>query len=143
MEKIKFGDSIYDLAPNGVQHNAEELHVIILWPDTMTYEEIENSMTGCERIEILAENRDVLEAVKGYKHLDQLRKHFDYVVRTEQVEDGVDENGEVLYTNKDVTSTVMIATLKRSDIWDTMTDMQEKFDNLINELSPGNYSRLS
>lgn len=132
MEKIKFGSVQYDLVPDGTRYGTgEQLHVVLVWPDGATYEDIEASVTGCDRIEILSDTGELLEAIKGYSHVHQLRKQFNYVIAMEQVQDGTNEAGEPLYVNQDVTGTVMIVTLKQTDIRDAVESLQAAVDMLV------------
>lgn len=133
MEKIKFGqDAIYELVVNGVSFSEDRATLTFL-PGEKTYDEIEKDVTGCNRIEVLDSGGEVMEARSGYIYLDSLTKKKDYVIGTEQVEDGTDEEGETIYLNRDVTGTAMIAMLKKSDVRKQMDDLQETVDVLVKE----------
>ena len=133
MEKIKFGTTQYDLTPGGYYVTGDQMKLAFVWPEGVAYEEIEVSLTGCERIELLAESGDLLEAIKGYTCIDRLIKQYDCVIGTEQVEDGQGEDGETLYTSQDVICTVMIATLKKPDIRAELDSVKETVVMLVAE----------
>lgn len=132
MEKIKFGTESFDLVPVGAIFKEDSAKIIFVLPDGKSYEEIEEIVTGKERIEILDETGDVLEAHKGYIYLGSLTKQKDRVVATTQVETGINEDTkEPIYQNQDVTATVMVVTLKRSDVRQEMEAMQAKVDYVV------------
>ena len=72
-----------------------------------------------------------MEAIRGHTCVDRLVKQYDYVIGTEQVEDGQGEDGETLYTSQDVLGTVMIATLKRPDIRVELDSVKETVEMLV------------
>lgn len=134
-EKVKFGtNAIYDLAVNGISFDEDKARVVFVLPEGKTYEQVEADVTGKERIEILDSMGDVLEARSGYIYLDSLTKKKDYIIGTEQVENGTNEDtGETIYLNQDVTATVMIVTLKREDVRQEIADVKETVDMLVME----------
>lgn len=132
-EKIKFHErAVYDLVTGGVDFGEERARLTFL-PGEKTYEQIEADVTGCNRIEVIDTSGEVMEARAGYIYLDTLTKKKDYIIGTEQVEDGQDENGDTIYLNHDVTGTVMIAVLKKADIRKQVDDLQETVDMLVLE----------
>lgn len=129
MEKIKFGTEIFDLVPVGATFREDSAKIIFVMPDGKSYEEIEEVVSGKERIEILDETGDVLEARKGYIYLDSLTKQKNRVIATAQVVTGTnEETGEPIYQNQEVTAAVMVVTLKRSDVRQAVEAMQAKVD---------------
>lgn len=133
MEKVKFREgAVYELAVNGVSFGENGATLTFL-PGKKTYEQVEADVTGCSRIEILDSAGEVMEARAGYVYLDSLTKKRDYVISTEQVEDGTDEEGETVYLSRDVTGTVMIAMLKKTDMRKQVDDLQETVDMLVLE----------
>lgn len=129
MEKIKFGTEIFDLVPVGATFREDSAKIIFVMPDGKSYEEIEEVVSGKERIEILDETGDILEARKGYIYLDSLTKQKNRVIATAQVVTGTnEETGEPIYQNQEVTAAVMVVTLKRSDVRQAVEAMQAKVD---------------
>lgn len=57
-----------------------------------------------------------------------MSKQKDYVIRTEKEETGADEDGNPIYTYKDVTGTVMIAEFR-------LPDWREQYAELANEVT--------
>lgn len=132
-EKVKFKEgAVYNLVVNGVSFGEERAQLTFL-PGEKTYEQIEADVTGCNRIEVIDTSGEVMEARAGYIYLDTLTKKKDYIIGTEQVEDGQDENGDTIYLNHDVTGTAMIAVLKKSDVRKQVDDIQETVDMLVLE----------
>lgn len=126
MEKIKFGDTQLDLVSNGTQYMGEQLQIVFVCPVSLTYEQIEEILANVGRIELLSEQGELLQVYKGYTCLHSLRKQFDYVICTEQVEDGQDEAGNTMYATQDVTDTVMIAILKQPDLREQLKQLAEE-----------------
>lgn len=117
MEKINFGTEIFDLVPVGATFREDNAKIIFVLPDGKSYEEIEEAVSGKDRIEILDEAGDVLEAHKGYIYLDSLAKQKDRVIGTEQVVTGTnEETKDTIYQNQDIKADVMVVTLKRADV---------------------------
>lgn len=132
MERIKLGKSIYDLAINGASFGEDKAKLVFIWPEGKSFEQIEADLTGNDRIVILDESGETIESRTGYPYLDRLTKQHDYIVGMEQIEDGTDpEIGETLWKNQDVTGTVMIATLKKADVWQELARIGETVDMLI------------
>lgn len=132
MEKIKFGSTQYDLVPGGATFGMETARVVAVWPEGKTYEQVEMAITGIERIEILDSAGDVLTVHKNYLHLEELSRKKDYVIRTERIDDGINtDTGEILYSTKDIVGTVLIATLKRTDMRLEVDTLKETVDMLV------------
>lgn len=129
MEKIKFGTEVFDLVPVGATFGEDKARITIVLPDGTNYETVEIAVSGKERIEILDEDGEVLAAHKGYIYLDSLTKQKDRVIGTTQVVTGTDEETlEPIYTNQEVTATVMVVTLKRADVRQEVEEMKANLD---------------
>lgn len=129
MEKIKFGTEVFDLVPVGATFGEDKARITIVLPDGTNYETVEIAVSGKERIEILDEDGEVLAAHKGYIYLDSLTKQKNRVIGTTQVVTGTDkETQEPIYTNQEVTATVMIVTLKRADVRQEVEEMKANLD---------------
>ena len=127
MEKVKFKEgAVYDLAVNGVYFNDESATLTFCLPEGKTYDQVETDVTNCAKIEILDSDGGTMDARTGYIYLDSLTKKKDYVIKYEPVE-GVDDEPQY----KDVTATVMIAVLKRSDMRQEINDIKETVDMLV------------
>lgn len=132
MEKIKFGTETFDLVPVGAAFGEDKAKVIFVFPEGKSYEEIEETVSGKERIEVLDEAGDVLAAHKGYIYLDSLTKQKARVIGTAQVASGTNEaTGETIYENQDMTATVMIATLRRADVRQEVDAMKASLDYVV------------
>ena len=117
------------MVPVGATFREDNAKIIFVLPDDKSYEEIEEAVTGKERIEIFDEAGELLEAHKGYIYLDSLTKQKNRVISTTQVMTGTnEETKEPIFQNQDVTATVMVVTLKRSDVRQAVEAMQAKVD---------------
>lgn len=128
MEKIKFGSEIFELTPAGATFREENAKVAFILPEGKTYEEIEAAVTGKARIEIIDEQGEVIAAHTGYVYLGSLAKEKDRVIAVKQVKTGESDDGTPIYTNQDVTATVMVALLKKSDIRQDVQANNAKID---------------
>lgn len=117
-EKIKTqSGTIYELVPGGAHFNEETAKLIFIFPADKTYEEIEADLEGNARIQILDAAGEVSETKIGYTYLNGAGRKKNYVIGTEQVAAGTDEEtGEAIYTTRDVLGAAMIVELKKADL---------------------------
>ena len=59
----------------------------------------------------------------------RMTRQSDYVIGTEKEETGVDEDGNPIYTHKDVTGTVMIAEFRLPDLREAYKSLEEEMTN--------------
>lgn len=128
LEKVKLGTEVYDLVPAGSSFMEEKARLVVVLPEGKSYEDVERDMTGKDRIEILDSTGEILTVHHGYVYLDTLMKKKDYFVATEQVETGRNEENELIYENKEVLATVMVATLKKADLRQEMDKVKAIVD---------------
>lgn len=130
-EKIRVKNgSTYDLVTNGAFFGEEKAKLIVVFPSGKTFEQIEADFEGNERIQILGEDGEVDETKVGYAYIDESFRKKNYVIGTEQVADGVNDTGETIYVNKDVTATVMIIVLKKADLRTELEKAKAEIANL-------------
>ena len=127
MESIKIGTQTYELVADGYQLQQEGGR-IIFQPGEKTFEEIEAAVSAATSLVLLDETGEPLASRTDLVYAGRMSKQKDYVIRTEKEETGADEDGNPIYTYKDVTGTVMIAEFR-------LPDWREQYAELANEVT--------
>lgn len=125
MAKLKLVDgTTYELVANGVIQTEKEIRLIFL-PRTETFETVESKFTASntQTIYILDSMNDPIRSLTGYTKYKGMEKRSDYVVSTEMVNVGSEE--EPIFENKDTIDTVMIITLVKPNIEDRIQQLEE------------------
>lgn len=128
MESIKLNNKQYQLVANGYQLT-EEGGKVIFQPEAETFDEVEAELGAVSTIQLLDETGEPMISRKDLVYAGRLTKDTAYVVGTEQVENGTDEEGNPLYDLKDVTGTVMIAEFRTPDLREKYAELQEQVNN--------------
>lgn len=128
MEKIKFNDSLFELVANGYQLQQDGGR-IIFQPGEKTFEEIEAVVSAATSIMLLDDAGVPLASRTDLVYAGRMTRQSDYVISTEKEEAGVDENGNPVYTYKDVTGTVMIAEFRLPDLREAYKSLEEEITN--------------
>lgn len=128
MEKIKFLNKTYELVANSYQLQQDGGR-IIFQPGEQTFEEIEAAVSAATSIMLLEETGAPLASRTDLVYAGRLTKQKDYVIRTEKEETGTDEDGNPVYTYKDVTGTVMIAEFRLPDLREAYKSLEEEVTN--------------
>lgn len=124
-EKIKFGAAVYDLVSGGVRWNEDKAR-LVFQPGEKTYDQVEADICGAARIALLDTTGETIEARTGFTVINSLTKEYDYVIGTEQVEIGTDpDTNEPITETKNVTGTVMVASLRKEDLRAVVARLQE------------------
>lgn len=128
IEKIKFGNQPFDLVPDGVK----------LGPDGGTISFQRNNQEFNEIEAILKQNAIITQiGISGEPdwtrndliYTGKLTKQSDYVIGTEQKENGIDEiTGEPIYTIKEIKTDVMTAEFKTPNITEEMEEIKAKME---------------
>ena len=105
MEKIKFNDSLFELVANGYQLQQDGGR-IVFQPGEATFEEAETTVSAATSIMLLDDAGEPLASRSDLVYAGRMTRQSDYVIGTEKEETGVDEDGNQIYTYKDVTGTV-------------------------------------
>ena len=79
MDKIRFGNSEYELVPNGVFESKENIRVTVSKGDA-TVDSIAEAANGNEAIQILNQSGEVIAVLRGYTDLRSAVLQKDYVV---------------------------------------------------------------
>lgn len=115
MESIKINGKQYTLVADGYQLREDEGHVIFR-PGDVSFEEVEADLRAARSVMVLDDAGEPLVSRSDLVYAGRLTKDSDYVIGTEQVETGVDEDGNPVYDVQTVTGTVMIAEFRQPDL---------------------------
>ena len=128
MEKIKFNDSLFELVANGYQLQQDGGR-IVFQPGEATFEEAETTVSATTSIMLLDDAGEPLASRSDLVYAGRMTRQSDYVIGTEKEETGVDEDGNQIYTYKDVTGTVMIAEFRLPDLREAYKSLEEVMTN--------------
>ena len=114
MEKIKFNNKIFELVANGYQLQ-QDYGRIIFQPGEATFDEVEKVVSAATSIILLDDAGDPMASRTDLVYAGRMTRQKDYVIGAEKEETGTDEDGNTIYTDNDVTGTVMIAEFRLPD----------------------------
>ncbi len=127
MESIKIGNKTFELVANGYQLQQDGGR-IVFQPGEVTFEEAEAAAAAATSIMLLDDAGDPMVSRTDLVYAGRMTKQKDYVIGAEKEETGTDEDGNPIYTYKDVTGTAMIAEFR-------LPDWREQYAELANEVT--------
>ncbi len=127
MESIKIGNKTFELVANGYQLQQDGGR-IVFQPGEVTFEEAEAAAAAASSIMLLDDAGDPMVSRTDLVYAGRMTKQKDYVIGAEKEETGADEDGNPIYTYKDVTGTAMIAEFR-------LPDWREQYAELANEVT--------
>ena len=127
MESIKIGNKTFELVANGYQLQQDGGR-IVFQPGEVTFEEAEAAAAAATSIMLLDDAGDPMVSRTDLVYAGRMTKQKDYVIGAEKDETGADEDGNPIYTYKDVTGTAMIAEFR-------LPDWREQYAELANEVT--------
>ena len=127
MEKIKFNNKIFELVANGYQLQ-QDYGRIIFQPGEATFDEVEEVVSAATSIILLDDAGDPMASRTDLVYDGRMTRQKDYVIGAEKEETGTAEDGNTIYTDNDVTGTVMIAEFR-------LPDWREKYEALEKEVT--------
>lgn len=131
MEQLRLTNNTkYELVTNGVTESGDYLTLSFL-PGLDSFEtvEAEFNQTNTEKIYILGLDGQPMEVKTGFTQLTEMKKKMDYVISSETINTGTEE--EPNYATSEVMDTIMVAKLRRPDIRDTVQTLQDTVDAII------------
>ena len=131
MNQLKLlNNTKYDLITNGVEESGDYLTLSFLPVlDSFVTVESEFNPTNTEKIYILGLDGQPMEVKTGFTQLVEMRKKMDYVISSETVNTGTEE--EPNYETNEVKDSIMVVKLRRPDIRDTVRTLQDTVDAII------------
>ena len=127
MESIKIGNKTFELVANGYQLQQDGGR-IVFQPGEVTFEEAEAAAAAATSIMLLDDAGDPMVSRTDLVYAGRMTKQKDDVIGAEKEETGADEDGNPIYTYKDVTGTAMIAEFR-------LPDWREQYAELANEVT--------
>ena len=127
MESIKIGNKTFELVANGYQLQQDGCR-IVFQPGEVTFEEAEAAAAAATSIMLLDDAGDPMVSRTDLVYAGRMTKQKDYVIGAEKEETGADEDGNPIYTYKDVTGTARIAEFR-------LPDWREQYAELANEVT--------
>ena len=133
MEYLKLSNNTtYELVTNGVQEvNVNTVKYVFL-PGEKTFDNVENDFnqsTNVETVYVLDSKNDPMRSIKGFTNYKSLEKVKDYVISSEMVNQGTED--EPNYQEVENTATVMIVTMMKPDIEDRIAELEAKLEALM------------
>lgn len=126
----------YELVVNGVRDGGDSATYIFQPNLGETFEEIEQNFAdsaNTDTVYVVGADGDVLKSVIGYTVYTGMEKKTDYVISTETINIGTEE--EPQYETTETKGTVMIVHMKKPSLVDKVNELDEIVNMLlINEL---------
>lgn len=125
IEKIKFGNYIFDLVPNGIDLSDEG--------GKITFQENEHSFDEIKSI--LKSNSDITQinlsgnpewTREDLVYAGKLAEQENYVICTESVQTGLNDNDEPIYETSEIRGTVVIAEFRTPDLREKVTALDAR-----------------
>ena len=128
MESIKIGNKTFELVANGYQLQQDGGRIVFR-PGEATFEKAEAAVSAATSIMLLDDAGEPLTSRRDLVYAGRMTRQSDYVIGTEKEETGTDENGNPIYTYKDVTGPVMIAEFRLPDLREAYKSLEEEITN--------------
>lgn len=133
-EQIKLTNgSTYDVVAGAFRYTDDKLTITML-PGFKNLEEVYSNFdnsANVSTIELLGAAGDIMDIRKGYIYLTECKLQKDYVIGRNEVDNGLDEEGNPIKDYKDITGTVVTVALKKQDIRKELDNVKETVDILV------------
>ena len=133
MEYLKISNNTtYELVTNGVQEVNDNTVKYVFLPGEKTFDNVENDFnqsTNVETVYVLDSKKEPIRSIKGFTNYKSLEKVKDYVISSEMVNQGTED--EPNYQEVENTATVMIVTMMKPDIEDRIAELEAKLEALM------------
>lgn len=128
MERIKFGEYIYDLVPNGVPTSPEGGRVILL-PGVSSFNDVESAVKTAKSFTVLNEDGLPILTRSDLVYAGYLAKDENYIIGSENTQTGTNENsGDQIFETHNVTGAVLIAEFRVPDVREQLASTQAKLE---------------
>lgn len=129
METIKINGNSYELVADGYQLT-ETGGRVIFKPGTASFGAVKADLHAANGIEVLDSAGKAFISRTDLVYAGRLQEVEAYVIGTEQVETGTDEDGNPVYSTQDVTGAVMVADFREPDLREQYAALSAKMDYL-------------
>ena len=127
METIKFNGKEYQLVSGGYQLRDTGGRIIFRPGDT-DFAAIKEDLKAASSLELLDSAGKTIASRTDLVYARRLQEDESWIIGSEQVETGTDEDGNPVYTTQDVTGTVMIAEFREPDLREQLAETNAKVD---------------
>lgn len=129
METIKFNGKEYQLVSGGYQLRDTSGRIIFL-PGDSDFATIRNDLKAATSLELLDGTGKTIVSRTDLVYAGRLQEDETWIIGTEQVQSGTDEEGNPIYTTQDVIGTVVIADFREPDVREQLAETNAKVDYL-------------
>lgn len=129
MESIKFAGVTYDLVANGYQLDTAGGKLVFL-PGAATFAEIQADVKSTKEITLLDGTGAVIKVRSDLVYAGRMSLDENYLIGTEQVEAGVDDAGDQVYEQRDITGSVVIVEFRQPDLRERCAELEAKLSYL-------------
>lgn len=146
MEKVRYGENIFELVPGGFDLIKQDKLTIRHQKGEKTLDQIKaiaKSVTASDSIDLLNSDGEMIRSLDGYVYAGDIREIEDYLVEEKQVE--VSGTGSLAegqgpeYTTEEVRSDIAVVAFRLPDIRDELEDIKSvQEDMLVAMLEGGN-----
>lgn len=129
METIKINGNSYELVVSSYQLK-ENGGRVVFKPGEKDFAEVKADLQETDGIELLDAEGKVIISRTDLVYAGRLQEDDNYLIGTEHIETGVDENQEPVYETKNVFGTVMIADFREPDLREQYAKLEARMDYL-------------
>lgn len=146
MEKVRYGENIFELVPGGFDLIKQDKLTIRHQKGEKTLDQIKaiaKTVTASDSIDLLNSDGEMIRSLDGYVYAGDIREIEDYLVEEKQVEvsgtGNLAEGQEPEYTTEEIRYDVAIVVFRLPDIRDEMENIKSvQEDMLVAMLEGGN-----
>ena len=146
MEKVRYGENIFELVPGGFDLIKQDKLTIRHQKGEKTLDQIKaiaKSVTASDSIDLLNSEGEMIRSLDGYVYAGDIREIEDYLVEEKQVEvsgtGNLAEGQEPEYATEEVRSDIAVVAFRLPDIRDELEDIKSvQEDMLVAMLEGGN-----
>ena len=146
MEKVRYGENIFELVPGGFDLIKQDKLTIRHQKGEKTLDQIKaiaKSVTASDSIDLLNSDGEMLRSLDGYVYAGDIREIEDYLVEEKQVEvsgtGSLAEGQEPEYATEEVRADIAVVVFRLPDIHDELEGIKSvQEDMLVAMLEGGN-----
>lgn len=127
METIKINGNSYELVVSSYQLK-ENGGRVVFKPGEKDFAEVKADLQETGGIELLDAEGKVIISRTDLVYAGRLQEDDNYLIGTEKIETGVNENQEPVYETKNIFGTVMIADFREPDLRDQYAKLEARMD---------------
>ena len=146
MEKVRYGENIFELVPGGFDLIKQDKLTIRHQKGEKTLDQIKaiaKTVTASDSIDLLNSDGEMIRSLDGYVYAGDIREIEDYLVEEKQVEvsgtGSLSEGQEPEYTTEEVRADIAVVAFRLPDSHDELEGIKSvQEDMLVAMLEGGN-----